>query len=63
MWTGLVERTGSLFLGNVFTLAGGAIVYSAKKQNSAALFSTEVEYIVLVQVAKESIWIQRFIKK
>src|SRR5271155_121851 len=44
--------------GYVFTLAGGAISWSSKKQATTALSTTEAEYIALVQVAKESIWIQ-----
>ncbi len=44
--------------GYVFTLAGGAISWSSKKQATTALSTTEAEYIALVQTAKESIWIQ-----
>ena len=44
--------------GYVFTLAGGAISWSSKKQATTALSTTEAEYIALVQAAKESIWIQ-----
>jgi hypothetical protein len=44
--------------GYVFTLAGGAISWSSKKQATIALSTTEAEYIALTQAAKESIWIQ-----
>ena len=47
--------------GYVFTLAGGAISWSSKKQATTALSTTEAEYIALVQAAKESIWIQRLL--
>ena len=49
--------------GYVFTLAGGAISWSSKKQATTALSTTEAEYIALVQAAKESIWIQGFLKE
>ena len=49
--------------GYVFTLAGGAISWSSKKQSTTALSTTEAEYIALVQAAKESIWIQGLLKE
>jgi hypothetical protein len=44
-------------------LCGGAVTYSAKKQTSTALSTTEAEYAALVQAAKESIWIQRLLQE
>lgn len=44
--------------GYVFMLTGGAISWSSKKQATTALSTTEVEYIALIQAAKESIRIQ-----
>ncbi|KAJ8457275.1 hypothetical protein ONZ51_g11632 [Trametes cubensis] len=41
----------------IFTLDGGAISWSAKKQNVVALSSTEAEYIALTHAAKEAIWL------
>jgi len=49
--------------GFLFLLCGGAVTYSAKKQTSTALSTTEAEYAALVQAAKESIWIQRLLQE
>lgn len=49
--------------GYVFTLGGGAISWSSKKQATTALSTTEAEYIALVQSAKESIWIQGLLQE
>jgi hypothetical protein len=47
--------------GFVFTIAGGAVSYSSKKQSSVALSSTESEYMALTHALKEQIWILRFL--
>ena len=44
-------------LGYVFTLAGGVILWSSKKQGAVALSSTEAEYITGAHAAKEAIWL------
>ena len=49
--------------GFVFTLAGGAITYSSKKQGSVALSSTESEYMAILHTLKEQIWLLRFLKE
>src|SRR5208282_5739090 len=49
--------------GFVFTLAGGAITYSSKKQATVALSSTESEYMALLHALKELIWLHRFLKE
>jgi len=46
-------------LGYVFTLSGGAILWSSKKQSAVALSSTEAEYIAGAHAAKEAIWLGR----
>ena len=46
-------------LGYVFTLSGGAISWSSKKQSTVALSSTEAEYIAGAHTAKEAIWLRR----
>ena len=43
--------------GYVFTLNGGAISWSSKKQSVMALSSTEAEYIGITHTAKEATWI------
>jgi len=45
--------------GYAFTLSGGAISWSSKKQSAVALSSTEAEYIAGMHAAKEAIWLGR----
>ena len=47
----------------VFTLAGGAVSWSSKKQSSVALSSTESEYMALLHALKEQIWIKRLLNE
>ena len=49
--------------GFVFTLAGGAVSWSSKKQSSVALSSTESEYMALLHALKEQIWIKRLLNE
>jgi hypothetical protein len=44
--------------GYVFTLGGGAISWSSKKQPTVALSSTEAEYIAGAHAAKEATWLR-----
>jgi len=46
-------------LGYVFTLSGGTISWSSKKQSAVALSSTEAKYIAGAHTAKEAIWLGR----
>jgi len=43
--------------GYVFTLSGGAISWSSKKQSAVTLSSTKAEYITGTHAAKEAIWL------
>jgi hypothetical protein len=43
--------------GYVYTLNGGAITWSSKKQSVVALSSTEAEYIGITHAAKEAVWV------
>ena len=45
--------------GYVFTLSGGAILWSSKKQSAVALSSTKADYIASVHAAKEAIWLRQ----
>ena len=45
-------------LGYVFTLAGGAISWMSKLQETVALSTTEAEYIVASHACKEAIWMR-----
>ena len=47
--------------GYLFTLAGGAISWSSKKQDSVALSSMEAEYIAASEVVKEAVWLKEFL--
>jgi len=49
--------------GFVFTMAGGAVTYSSKKQGSVALSTTESEYMAILHALKEQIWLLRFLKE
>jgi len=49
--------------GYVFTLAGGAVSWSSKKQSSVALSTTESEYMAILHALKEQIWIHRLLKE
>src|SRR5271169_2832613 len=49
--------------GSVYTLAGGGVAWSSKKQNSVALSSTESEYMAILHALKELIWIHRLLKE
>ena len=44
--------------GYVFTLAGGAISWMSKLQDTVALSTTEAEYIVALDASKEAIWLK-----
>jgi hypothetical protein len=47
----------------VFILAKGGVSWSSKKERTVAVSTTEAEYMALLEAVKESIWIQRFLKK
>ena len=56
-WGSSTEHRHSIS-GYVFTLDGGAVSWSLKKQNVVALSSTEAEYIALTHATKEAIWLR-----
>ena len=47
--------------GYVFTIDGGAVSSSMKKQSLVALWTTEAKYIAATHAAKEAMWIQTFL--
>jgi len=49
--------------GNVVILAGAAISWLSKKQQSVALSTTGAEYIALSQCAQEIVWIRRLLQE
>jgi len=56
-WGGDVETRKSTG-GYVFTLNGGPISWSSKRQSTVALSSTEAEYMAMTQAAKEAAWLR-----
>ena len=49
--------------GYAFTLNGGAISWSSKKQSVVALSSTEAEYIAITHAAKEATWVRHLLSE
>ncbi len=47
--------------GYVFTLNGGAVSWKSSKQNTVADSTTEEEYVMALEAAKEGFWIKKFI--
>ena len=47
----------------VFTLAGGAISWQSRKQQTIALSTTKVEYVAMALASKEGLWIQRLLQE
>jgi hypothetical protein len=47
--------------GYVFTIDGGAVSWSSKKQGIVALSTTEAEYIAATHAAKEALWLRMFL--
>jgi len=59
-WQGDLDDQKSMS-GYIFTLAGGAISWCSRKQNSVALSSMEAEYIAASEAAKEAVWLREFL--
>jgi hypothetical protein len=47
--------------GFVFTLNGDAVSWKSSKQDTVADSTTEVEYIAASEVAKEGVWMRKFL--
>ena len=47
--------------GYIFTIDGGAMSWSSKKQGIVALLMTKAKYVSLMHAAKEALWIQAFL--
>ena len=48
--------------GNVFSLAGGAVSWSSKKQATFALSTAEAEYVALSGATQEAVWLRRLLE-
>jgi hypothetical protein len=59
-WQGDLDHRKSTS-GYLFTLAGGAISWCSKKQDSVALSSMEAEYIAASEAVKEAVWLKEFL--
>ena len=55
------EQDSRLQFGFVFVLNGGAVSWKSLKQETIADSTTESEYIVASEGAKEAVWIKNFI--
>ena len=49
--------------GYAFTLNGGAVSWKSSKQETTAYSTTESEYIVAFEAAKEAVWIKKFVNE
>ncbi|KAL0411369.1 UNVERIFIED_CONTAM: hypothetical protein Slati_3726600 [Sesamum latifolium] len=47
----------------VFKLNGGVVAWKSSKQDSTVDSTTEAEYIVALEVAKEAVWMKNYIQK
>ena len=47
--------------GHIFTLGGGAVSWRSIKQKCIADSTTEAEYVATCEVAKEAIWLKKFL--
>jgi hypothetical protein len=50
-----------LISGYIFTMGGGTVSWSFKKQAIVVLSTTEAEYITATHAAKETLWIRMFL--
>ncbi len=56
----IIRRSTTGFL---FTLAGGVVSASSKRQHSVSLSSTEAEYVAYCQATKKAVWLRLLLKK
>jgi hypothetical protein len=61
-WAGDKKDRASIS-GFVWSLGGGPISWSAKKQNCIALSTTEAEYVALTRAIQEGVWLQQSLKQ
>jgi hypothetical protein len=47
--------------GYVFTMAGGAVTWSSKRQTTVALSTVEVEYVAMSRCAQQMCWIHSWL--
>jgi hypothetical protein len=49
--------------GYMFTLSGGPICWKSTLQSIVAISTTEAEYMAVVEVAKEALWLKGSVKE
>ena len=49
--------------GFLMTFKGGAVSWKSKLQKFVALSTTEVEYIAIIEVCKEALWMRKFLEE
>ena len=65
--TGYTDADGSMaedrhaISGYAFLIHGGAVSWSAKRQEIIALSTTEAEYVAITHAAKEALWLRSLI--
>jgi hypothetical protein len=47
--------------GYIFTIAGGPVNWSSRKQSITAASTAEVEYVAAADAAKQTVWIRHFL--
>ena len=62
IWWGDIDTRWST-IGYVFTIGRAAMSWVSRLQKINALSTIEVEYVTVVQVAKEMIWLQFFLEE
>ena len=61
-YAGDIDTRGSTS-GYVFTMAGGPVSWSSKRQATVALSTTEAEYMSLTRAAQQSLWMYSFMSE
>jgi len=51
------------FSGFVFVLAGGAVIWQTRKQQTVALSTVEAEYVATTEAIREIIWVGNFLRE
>lgn len=59
-WAGDIESRRSTS-GYAYMMSGGVISWKSKKQHTAALSSTEAEYMALSEALQEAVWLKVFL--
>jgi hypothetical protein len=61
-WAGDLDSRKST-TGYVFTLSGGPVSWTSKRQNTVALSSTEAEYMAVTMTGREAVWLRTLLQQ